>query len=626
MQKFSKILNIMSNQKKLFEEFPPVTTEQWEAVIEKDLKGADYNKKLVWKTAEGFQVRPYYRAENLKDIPWLDTKPGEFPYIRSTKKEGNDWLVCEDIVVKDYHEANQKALDALNRGATALSFRLEYDKPYDAVEISGLLNGIVAEAVEINFYNNKYHLPLLEMMSKIPGIRGSLNYDPLTRYIRRGTWFINENTDMELAAILSKAEIPNVQTIGVNAHVFTNAGATISQEMGIALAVGVEYIEQLLAKGMTIDEIAPKMRFNVAVGQTYFMEMAKMRAYRMLWAEILKAYGAKEENCKIRIHAFNALINMSLYDPYVNMLRTTTGTMSAILGGVDSFSVTPFDATFEEATDFADRISRNQQLILKEESHFDKVADPAAGSYYIENLTESIATAAWNVFLQIQEEGGYLASVRKGTIQNIVKESAAKRFSNVATRRETILGTNQFPNFTETMKFDPAEWVFKPSCKRDANAEVDTIDTFRVAQQFETMRYATDVYAKDHKRPTAWMFTYGNLAMRKARANFASNFFACAGFEVVDNPGFKTLEEGIAAAREIKPEIVVICSSDEEYGEGNALKIYDELKNDTIVVLAGNPEGTADILKEAGLEYFIHVKSNVLETLQSFQKRLGITK
>ncbi|MCQ2317224.1 MAG: methylmalonyl-CoA mutase family protein, partial [Bacteroidales bacterium] len=340
----------------------------------------------------------------------------------------------------------------------------------------------------------------------------------------------------------------------------------------------------------------------------------------------LKAYGAKEENCKMHIHAFNALINMSLYDPYVNMLRTTTGTMSAVLGGVDSFSVTPFDATFEETTEFADRIARNQQLILKEEAHFDKVADPAAGSYYIENLTQSLENAAWAVFNQIEDEGGYLASVRKGTIQNIVKESAAKRFSNLATRRETILGTNQYPNFTETMKFNPAEWVFKANCKRDDKADIDTIVTFRVAQQFEAMRYATDVYAQTNKRPVAWMFTYGNLAMLKARANFASNFFACAGFEVHDNAGFKTLEAGIEAARQAKPEIVVICSSDEEYGEGNALRIFNELKNDAIVVLAGNPEGTADILKEAGMEYFIHVKSNVLETLQSFQKRLGITK
>jgi methylmalonyl-CoA mutase len=286
----------------------------------------------------------------------------------------------------------------------------------------------------------------------------------------------------------------------------------------------------------------------------------------------------------------------------------------------------PFDTPFEIPTDFADRIARNQQLILKEEAHFDKVADPAAGSYYIENLTESLAAAAWDLFNKIQDEGGYLEAVRKGMIQGLIKESAAKKFSNVATRRETILGTNQFPNFTETMKFNPEPWVFEADDRRDEKAEVETIVTFRAAQQFEKLRFATDVYSQDHKRPVAWMFTYGNLAMRKARANFASNFFACAGFQVVDNPGFKTLDEGIAAAREVKPEILVICSSDEEYGEGNALKIFEELKNETIVVLAGNPEGTADILKEAGLKYFIHVKSNVLETLQDFQKQLGITK
>lgn len=182
-------------------------------------------------------------------------------------------------------------------------------------------------------------------------------------------------------------------------------------------------------------------------------------------------------------------------------------------------------------TDFANRISRNQQLILKEEAHFDKVADPAAGSYYIENLTDSIAKAAWDLFNKIQDEGGYLAAVRKGFIQALIKESAAKKFSNVATRRETILGTNQFPNFTETMKFAPEAWVFEANDRRDENAEIETIVTFRAAQQFEQLRYATDVYAQNHKRPVVWMFTYGNLAMLKARSNFASNFFACAGFK-----------------------------------------------------------------------------------------------
>ena len=598
----------MEEKKRLFEEFPPVTTEEWEAVIEKDLKGADYNKKLVWRTQEGFNVRPYYRAENLSDIPWTGQNPNEFPYVRGNKAEGNEWLVRQDITVKDVHEANKIALNAISRGANSIGFKLEYDKPYDTIAISTLLNGIDQKAVEINFYNNKYHLPLLEMLSKIPDIKGSLNYDPLTRYLRRGVWYINEGADTELAYIVVKADMPNFQTIGVNGHVFTNAGATIVQEMAFSLAVGAEYLDKLTEKGLTIDEIAPKMRFNLAVGQNYFMELAKMRAYRLLWANIVKAYGGKEENAKMHIHATNAELGMSLYDAYVNMLRTTTGTMSAVLGGVDSFTVMPFDTPFEIPTDFADRIARNQQLILKEEAHFDKVADPAAGSN------------------KIQDEGGYLEAVRKGMIQGLIKESAAKKFSNVATRRETILGTNQFPNFTESLKFTPEAWVFEADDRRDEKAEVETIVTFRAAQQFEKLRFATDVYAQDHKRPVAWMFTYGNLAMRKARANFASNFFACAGFQVVDNPGFKTLDEGIAAAREVKPEILVICSSDEEYGEGNALKIFEELKNDTIVVLAGNPEGTADILKEAGMKYFIHVKSNVLETLTEFQKQLGITK
>lgn len=614
----------MGTRNKLFEEFPSVSTEQWEAVIEKDLKGADYNKKLVWKTAEGFNIKPYYRAEDLEALPLVDSKPGAFPYLRGTKKEGNDWVICQDVKVTDLKEANRRALEAISRGATAVNFRLEYEKPYTAIEISTLLNGIDEKKIEINFTNNKYHLPLLELTSKIPNVKGSINYDPFTRYLRRGTWFISEATDLELAYIMVRAEMPNFRTLSVNSHILTNAGATIGQELGVAMAIGAEYLDKLSDRGIIADEVAAKIRFNVAVGQNYFMELAKMRAYRLLWANILKAFGAKEENAKAYIHGTNATINLSLYDSYVNLLRTTTGTMSAVLGGVDSFSVVPFDLPYEDSTDFSDRIARNQQLILKEEAHFDKVADPAAGSYYLENLTDSLAKAAWDIFLQIQEEGGYLASVRKGTIQRLIKESATKKFGNIATRRETILGTNQYPNFTEKMNFNPAPWVFEADDRREEKAEVETIVTFRAAQQFEKMRYATDVYSASHQRPRAWMLTYGNLAMLKARSQFASNFFACAGFEVIDNAGFKTIDDGIAAAKALKPEIVVICSSDEEYGEGNALKIYEALKDETIVVLAGNPVGTADELKAAGMQHFIHVKSNVLETLQEFQKQLGI--
>lgn len=228
----------MEEKKKLFEEFPPVSTEQWEAVIEKDLKGADYNKKLVWKTAEGFPVRPYYRAEDLQHITWMGVMPNQFPFVRGNRSQENNWLIRQDIVVKNVNEANRQAIDAISRGCNSIGFKLEYDKVYDAIEISTLLNGIDQKQVEINLFNNKYHLPLLEMMSKVPEVKGSLNYDPLTRYLRRGTWYVSEATDMELAYIMVKAEMPGFQTIGVNSHILTNAGATIVQEMACALSIG----------------------------------------------------------------------------------------------------------------------------------------------------------------------------------------------------------------------------------------------------------------------------------------------------------------------------------------------------------------------------------------------------
>lgn len=627
----------MGNQtKKLFEGFPPISTEQWEQVIQKDLEGADYTKKLVWKTVEGFAVKPYYRAENLNVISWLKALPAQFPFVRGNKTCGNNWLVRQDIKVDNIEEANAKATDILKKGVNALGFKLKADKKYTIEEIETLLQGINPEEIELNFFGNWHHIELLEVIQKWidkkdfapEKVKGSINYDPLARYSRRGVWYKNQESDFELAVKLIKMvkNMPNFNVIGVNGHIFTNAGSTISQEMAFTLSMGADYLTQMTDRGLSIEEIFSAIRFNLAVGSNYFMEIAKIRAYRLLWAHIATAYGLKPEMAKIHIHATNTLFNMSLYDPYVNMLRTTTGSMSAVLGGVDSFTVMPFDVPYEDSTVFSDRIARNQQLILKEESGFDKVADPAAGSYYIENLTLSFVKSAWELFLTTTEEnGGYLAYLREGSIQEMVKASAQTREMNIATRREIILGTNQYPNFTEHLKFEPSPEVFLADDRRSQKAEIETITLFRGAQAFEKMRYETDVYSKSHKRPTAWMFIFGNLNMRKARAMFASNFFACAGYEVVDNPGFKDIQEGIAAAKATKPEIVVICSSDEEY-QDNAIAIYEALKNDAVVVLAGNPAELVEKLKDAGMEYFIHVKTNVLETLQHFQKELSISK
>ncbi len=352
------------------------------------------------------------------------------------------------------------------------------------------------------------------------------------------------------------------------------------------------------------------------------MEIAKLRAARLLWAQIVKAYNpADEESAKMIAHSETNTYNKTVYDPYVNMLRTQTEAMSAALGGAHSITVLPFNAIYEDTTEFSERIARNQQLLLKEESHIDKIADPSAGSYYIESLTDSIADQAWKLFLEIQEKGGFIAAFKEGFIQNEIKTMAAKRDQNIALRRENLLGTNQFPNFTEKVTKELDASVFQPADYTEDGAEVETLKPYRGAQAFEMLRYKSDVYSKENKRPVAFMITIGNLAFRKARAQFSCNFFAVAGFEVIDNNGFKTIDEGITAAKAKNADIVVLCSSDDEYAV-LAPEAAEKLNNE-ILVIAGNPACKAE-LEEKGITNFIHVKSNILEELKEYQNKLGI--
>lgn len=621
-------------QKKLFAEFPPVSPEQWEEQIIKDLKGADYEKKLVWKTQEGFQVRPYYHEGHLLEVPWRHNLPGTFPFVRGNRPAGNDWLVREDLKVTDIAQANEKALDMLMKGVDALGFELDCKHRYTVDEIEALLKNIRADIAELNFSHYPHQVDLVRFLDQLvrkynrlpEKVRGSVEYDPIGRYSRKGKWYDNEEADFCLAYELAKASerLPSFRVLSVNGSLFANAGATITQEMAFTLSMAAEYLTRLTDKGLFIGQVAPKMKFNLAVGSNYFMEIAKIRAYRLLWAHLVNAYGLNDSmNGRMFIHAENSTWNFTVYDPYVNMLRTTTSTMSAVLGGVDSFRVLPFNSIFEPITEFSQRIARNQQLVLREESYLDKVADPSAGSFYLDKLTDTLAEEAWKLFLRIQDEGGYIEALRRNIVQGMLEETTRKRRDNVANRREILLGVNQYPNFGEhlTKPLDPA--IFQPKDQTKPDSEINTIKTWRGAQEFEALRYQTDMYSLEHKRPVAWMFTYGNLAMRRARSTFACNFFACAGYEVTDNNGFASIEEGLEAVRNEKPEIVVICSSDEEYAS-IALPIFEALKNETIVVLAGYPADQVETLKAAGFDQFIHVRSNVLETLKGFQQQLGI--
>jgi methylmalonyl-CoA mutase len=279
--------------------------------------------------------------------------------------------------------------------------------------------------------------------------------------------------------------------------------------------------------------------------------------------------------------------------------------------------VTPFDEAYETPNDFSERIARNQQLLLKEECHFNTVVDPGAGSYYIEELTSSLATEAWKIFLRVEEEGGFLAAVKAGSVQDDINATNDKRHTLAAQRREFLLGTNQFPNFTETSEGKQPKQHCCGCASQEASA-YKAINATRLAADFEDLR----IHTEETKVPVAFMLTIGNLAMRQARAQFSCNFLACAGYKVIDNLGFKTVEEGVDAALEAKADIVVICSSDDEYAE-YAIPAFKYLDGRAMFVVAGAP-ACMDDLKAAGIENFIHVRCNVLETLKEYNQKLGI--
>ena len=349
------------------------------------------------------------------------------------------------------------------------------------------------------------------------------------------------------------------------------------------------------------------------------MEIAKFRAARMLWAEIVKQYEPKsDESCKMCVNAVTSKYNMTLFDSYVNLLRSQTETMSAALAGVHSIVVTPFDAVYETPNEFSERIARNQQLLLKEESHFDKVVDPGAGSYFIEELTTSLANEGWKIFLNVEDNGGFLEAAKKGMIQDDINATNAKRHEAAAKRKEFILGTNQFPNFTEKSEGKRA-LTCCCSCGDEHEAAFKSINSSRLAADYEDLRIKVE---NSEKVPVAFMLTIGNLAMRQARAQFSCNFLACAGYKVVDNLGFSTVEEDVDAALKAGADIVVLCSSDDEYAE-YAIPAYKYLDGRAMFVVAGAPACMED-LKAAGIENFIHVRCNVLETLKEYNAKLGI--
>jgi methylmalonyl-CoA mutase len=420
---------------KLFDQFPPVSTEEWMHKIREDLKGADFKENLVWKTGEGFEVMPFYRKEDLENLLYINTLPSKPPYTRGTKSEDNKWRIRQDIEVSDFAAANHKVLDIIDKGVDSIGFIITDPESVNEKDFKVLLENIPLKELEINFHSNGKAKEILDLLIKAVtdrdldpvSITGAIEADPIGRLIMNGKLCVPVEAGFDYLAGLtssSSSSLPNLRTIHLNASHFSNSGAGIVKELAYGISAGSEYLAQLTERGIDAATAASVIRFSFGTGSHYFPEIAKLRAGRLLWSAVMKGYGiSHNEEVKMDIHCITSKRNKSGNDPYVNLVRTQTEAMSAILGGTNSLTVDPFDITFGHPDEFSERIARNQQLILREEAFFDKVIDPAGGSYYVENLTQLIAERSWKLFVGIEHQGGFLESLKSGFITFDIPES-----------------------------------------------------------------------------------------------------------------------------------------------------------------------------------------------------------
>jgi len=575
----------------LLQEFPSVSTESWEGVIRRDLKGADYANKLIWQTAEGIAVKPYYRAEDIAGLEFPDAIPGAFPYVRGTHSTG-DWRIREEIDVTDPEEANRAAHSAVLAGAGEIAFRNANFTNASDLEI------LLANLDEIPVHFEKARESQLRLL--MGRLKGRQRLSPIST-----GW--NPLTNLDFAAEVIASAPHALVPFTIHGEDFEESGATAVEEVGFTLAAAIDFLAGMQERNVDVDNAAASITFSFSIGANYFFQIAKLRAFRMMWAQAVENFGGTRESAKARIHARTSHWNKTIYDPHVNILRGTTETMSAVFGGADSITVAPFDECYKAPDEASRRLARNTQIILKQEAMLSRVADPGAGSYCLEVLTDFIARDGWKIMQGIEAAGGYGKTVQDGIIAQALEKSMAAREEAVSSRRRIFTGTSQHASLTEK-----------------ALGRIDFSLIFnkrRGARMYEQLRLRTELHvAQGGKNPRVLLAEIGDARMRLARSNFAANFFACAGFDLVAKR-FSSAER-IAAS---EADLIVLCSSNEEYLAlaTEVVSRLKSLKHEIPVIIAGYPD-SAEQLLTAGVADFVHLRSNPIEFLTRWQQRLGI--
>jgi methylmalonyl-CoA mutase len=696
-------------------EFPIPSYEEWKEKAEKSLYGASFEEKLVTETYEGISLMPMYTEVDLEGGTFLSSMQGKTPYVRGTKigTEEKPWEVSQELLYSTPEDFNLAAQNDLKRGQTMLNlvldrasaFGIDPDQaPPENVgsggvsissieDISTAFEGIDLEQTPLLVQAGCTGLAIYSMVIgdakkrgvEISKLRGCIGMDPLGTLANEGTLPFSLQTAYNLMAeytIWAKELTPKLRTMLIDGTPYHRAGGNAVQELAFSLAAAVETIRELQDRGLTIHEISSRMLFSFSIGANVFMEIAKLRAARILWSRIIDAFGGDDEAQKMFIHARTSTWTKTVYDPYVNMLRGTAEAFAAVIGGADSLHVSPFDEAIGQPDEFSRRIARNTQIILEKEAHLAKVADPSGGSWYVESLTESLAENAWKQFQQVERLGGMSKALENVYIQEEIQAVADKRFENIGRRIDRIVGTNIYPNLSEkklAKHMDVYESVYQDRClmvdsyrKSTDSPEKETLlgllstnngqnlsiyiqafqagvtvgqwiqavsqytylpivqalPAHRGAERYEVLRENAEIFKEKHgSYPMVFLANIGPIVQHKARADFAAGFFEAGGFEVITNNGFETARQATAAALESGASIVVICSSDTAYPEV-VPPLARELKQvnpDITLFIAGLPAAEqVALFKQAGVDEFIHIQSNCYYVLFELQQQKGI--
>jgi len=665
-------------------EFPAHTVEQWRAAVEKLLEGKPYDKVMLTPTYEGLVLKPLYTQEDVANLRHVHELPGFPYYARGTEALGylqHPWKVAQEIGYSTVEECNAALVHDLSRGLSAVNILLDQATqlgldPHEAktgevgktgVSLTGLSNlctllkNVNISKLPVMVDAGPAALAILGLfvayfewhLHKPPKLHGSIGFDPLGYLAQHGTLPMSLQAAYDDIAVMTKwakTNAPQLRTILVKSAMYHNAGANIITELAAVLATSLEYIFQMQARGLDLSTILQHFQWELSIGSNFFMEIAKLRVARMLWPKVIEKLGGKPEEAKIQIHGRGSSFNKTKYDMYVNMLRSTTEAFSGILGGVNSMHVACFDEAIRLPNEFSRRIARNQQLILQEECHLDRLIDPVGGTWYIETLADQMAQEVWKILGNISNQGGMLAVLQNSWIQNTIQATAQQRKENFCNRKDVMVGINMYANVLETApEIKPVDYakIQNQRCQETqrltinfyiasgqeiadiSNAfyrnatlgqitevlrkpkDIPTVKALlihRASEPYEILRDTMAAYQqKTGKKMKVFLANMGSADQHRARAEFSRSFFEIGGFEVKDPTGFAKVEDAIASALESQAQVVVICSTDETYPQLVPQLVSGiKAKNPKImVILAGYPKDQVEAHKKSGIDEFI---------------------